>query len=434
MHKYIFITAFLLIFTASLVGFSPKALASDEVSFSNDTDILLGNGIVLKVMAGSVCDQMVVGADSVTFTLSTNSSVDLRSYNRYMMSTSLSINSLDCNNGPTYSRMLLTGKTPTTDATITPISSSICPTQSGGGSGGGGGGGGSTTTTTTEPTTTTGQVTATVSNGGKTTLTTSDNATATVELPANAVSSSTDIKITVESKTNVTANEPVPSGKFMVGNYVYNFTATSGGASVTTFSKNLTLTFTYTDSQIAGFNEDTLKIYYWTGTQWLAMGGILDKVNNKIIVTTNHFTHFAIMGDTTTTTTMAKPSDYGLKEGDLIRAVGDIDIFIINQYGYKRLFLNPAIFNMYGHLGGWSAVKSVAPSTRDAFVTSNYYRYVDSPKVYFVEVTGGDTGTFHWVNMTGENFSAQGGKANAIFTINGSEFDWYPKGIDKTSL
>jgi len=141
------------------------------------------------------------------------------------------------------------------------------------------------------------------------------------------------------------------------------------------------------------------------------------------------------MGDIgITPTTMAKPSDYGLKEGDLIRAVGDIDIFIINQYGYKRLFLNPVIFNMYGHLGGWSAVKSVAPSTRDAFVTSNYYRYVDSPKVYFVEVTGGDTGIFHWVNMTGENFLVQGGKAGAIFTINKVELDWYPKGTDKTSL
>ena len=223
----------------------------------------------------------------------------------------------------------------------------------------------------------------------------------------------------------------------MVGNYVYNFTATSGGVSVTTFSKSLTLTFTYTDSQIAGLNEDSLKIYYWTGTQWSTMGGVLDKVNNKITVATNHFTYFAIMGESGTTvptTATAKPSDYGLREGDLIRATGDIDIFIINQYGYKRLFLNPTIFNMYGHLGGWSAVKTVAPSTRDAFITSNYYRYVDSPKVYFVEVTGGDTGIFHWINMTGENFLVQGGKADAIFTINKSEFDWYPKGTDKTSL
>lgn len=132
---------------------------------------------------------------------------------------------------------------------------------------------------------------------------------------------------------------------------------------------------------------------------------------------------------------LAKPEDYGLKEGDLIRAEGDFDVFIISQYGYKRLFLNPTIFNMYGHLnGGWKAVKTVSPTTRDAFVTSNFYRYVDSPKVYFLEVTGGDTGILHWVNMTADSFLTQGGKPETIFTINKSEFNWYPRGADKTSL
>jgi len=131
---------------------------------------------------------------------------------------------------------------------------------------------------------------------------------------------------------------------------------------------------------------------------------------------------------------LPKPSDFGLKEGDLIRAQGDFDIFIINQYGYKRLFLNPAIFNMYKHLGTWKDVKTVTPATRDAFITSGYYRYVDSSKVYDLEVTGEDTGTLRWINMTAENFLSQGGKSEAIFTINKSEFDWYAKGTDKISL
>jgi len=132
---------------------------------------------------------------------------------------------------------------------------------------------------------------------------------------------------------------------------------------------------------------------------------------------------------------MPRPEDYGLKEGDLIRAQGDFDIFIINQSGYKRLFLNPTIFNMYGHLnGGWKAVKTVTPQTRDAFVTSKLYRYVDSPKVYQLEVTGEDTGKLHWLNITAEQFSSQGGKSESIFTINKSEFNWYPKAADVNSL
>jgi len=130
----------------------------------------------------------------------------------------------------------------------------------------------------------------------------------------------------------------------------------------------------------------------------------------------------------------AQPEDYGLKEGDLIRAEGDFDIFIINQYGFKRLFLNPAIFEMYGHLGGWDDIKTVSPDVRDAFITSTHYRYSGSPKVYHLEVSGEDTGTLQWINMTANDFTAQGGTANAIFTINKSELDWYPKGADKTSL
>jgi len=133
-------------------------------------------------------------------------------------------------------------------------------------------------------------------------------------------------------------------------------------------------------------------------------------------------------------TGMAKPEDYGLKEGDLIRAEGDLDVFIINQAGYKRLFLNPVIFNMYGHLGGWSSIKTVRPQVRDAFVTSNYYKYSDSPKVYQLEVTGADTGKLYWLNITANQFLSSGAKSESIFTINKSELSWYPKGADKTAI
>ncbi len=130
----------------------------------------------------------------------------------------------------------------------------------------------------------------------------------------------------------------------------------------------------------------------------------------------------------------ARPEDYGLNEGDLIRAQGDFDIFIISQYGYKRLFLNPAIFEMYGHLGSWDDVITVSPATRDAFITSTHYRYVNEDKVYHLEVSGEDTGTLQWINMNANDFLFQGGVINAVFTINKSELDWYPKGVEKTSL
>ncbi len=134
----------------------------------------------------------------------------------------------------------------------------------------------------------------------------------------------------------------------------------------------------------------------------------------------------------------ATPGDYGLHEGDTISAIGsaDPDIYIVNQPGYKRLFLNPVIFNFYGHLGGFAKVKSVAPATRDAFPTSGLFTNCETNdgKVYGVEVTGEDTGMLHWVNVTGAAaVAADPNFFNKVFCINNNEFNWYPKGSDYTS-
>ena len=133
------------------------------------------------------------------------------------------------------------------------------------------------------------------------------------------------------------------------------------------------------------------------------------------------------------------PADYGLREGDVISAAGsdDPDVYIVNEPGYKRLFLNPAIFNFYGHLGGFAAVKNVSAATRDAFGTSGLFRNCETndPKVYGVETTGEDTGMLHWVNTSGAqavmddpNFFSK------VFCINNNEFNWYSKGADYTSV
>ena len=72
----------------------------------------------------------------------------------------------------------------------------------------------------------------------------------------------------------------------------------------------------------------------------------------------------------------AVPSDYGLTEGNTISAVStsDPDVYIVNAWGYKRLFLSPLIFSMYGHLGGFAKVKSVSAAARDAFPTTTLFR------------------------------------------------------------
>jgi len=128
-----------------------------------------------------------------------------------------------------------------------------------------------------------------------------------------------------------------------------------------------------------------------------------------------------------------------LKEGDIISASGsdDPDIYIANDWGYKRLFLNPVIFGFYGHLGGFSNVKTTTSTTRDTMVTSGLFRNceTDDPKVYGVEVTAEDAGTLHWVNTTGEQAVADDSDFfKKVFCINSNEFSWYPQGTDYTSV
>ncbi len=136
----------------------------------------------------------------------------------------------------------------------------------------------------------------------------------------------------------------------------------------------------------------------------------------------------------------AVPSDYGLTEGNTISASGtnDPDIYIVNSFGYKRLFLNPGIFNFYGHLGGFAKVKSVSAAARDAFPTSGLFRNCETSdqKVWAVEVTGEDTGTLHWVNISGDAAVAQDANFfKKVFCINNNEANWYTKSsVAYTSL
>lgn len=169
--------------------------------------------------------------------------------------------------------------------------------SSGGGSAGGGGGGGPSTPST--PETTTGEVIVTASAGGKTTALSSENTKAVVEIPADAVNNSTEIKIVPVIKSTVqVATKEIPIGKSVIGNYVYNFTAVSGGKAVVTFSKPIILTFTYTDEQVKRFNELSLKIHYWRedDSKWVDLDTEVDAKNNILTASVEHFTLFAIMG------------------------------------------------------------------------------------------------------------------------------------------
>lgn len=119
--------------------------------------------------------------------------------------------------------------------------------------------------------------------------------------------------------------------------------------------------------------------------------------------------------------------DHSIVDGDLIRRSGEIDIYIAKFTGtkkFKRLILNPQVFNSYGHLK-WANVKEV--SDVSVFITSDLVRAVSDPLVYRLAPVG-DTGTRHHVDMTSQQFAAAGLDWDSIYEINAFERGIYKAG------
>lgn len=120
----------------------------------------------------------------------------------------------------------------------------------------------------------------------------------------------------------------------------------------------------------------------------------------------------------------------GIPDGALIRATGDIDVYIVKYVGakkFKRLILSPSVFNSYGHLR-WEDIHEVSPSVRDALTTSNLVRAIDDPKTWALYPSG-DTGTKSWV-ASAESFTAHGLDWDSIYEINTVDRDSYTIGYE----
>jgi len=122
-----------------------------------------------------------------------------------------------------------------------------------------------------------------------------------------------------------------------------------------------------------------------------------------------------------------------INEGATIRVANTFDVFIAKYVGanqYKRLILNPDVFNSYKHLS-WSAVKTVTQAEMDQFTNSNLVRALGDTKVYMLSPNG-DVGSKQWLNMTADQFTACGYDWNSIYVINNVDRDNYTTGTDIT--
>ncbi|MFA5076239.1 MAG: carboxypeptidase regulatory-like domain-containing protein [Patescibacteria group bacterium] len=298
------------------------------------------------------------------------------------------------------------------------------------------GGGGSATvpTTPTAPTTTTAGSTAlTVGQGGTTTATTSTGSTLVINVPAGAMTSATTLSVTPQ--TNAEAAAPAPaatSGLFMVGNLVFEIDNSSGQK---TFTTPLTLTFNYTDAQISGLDENSLKVYWYdpVTSQWQQLTTTINTATNTLTATISHLTVFGILGTATTTEQPEGPAEQTLPTGiKLYRSPSVSTVFLIDETAKtKRPVFNEIVFLAMDY--NWSDVQFVSESKLAEYTLGkmllypegSVIKFLTSPKVFKV---GADY-MLHWI--TNETvFSRLGYSWNQVKDLTDSFWSLFKESTD----
>ncbi|MDX1535480.1 MAG: CAP domain-containing protein [Candidatus Spechtbacterales bacterium] len=129
-----------------------------------------------------------------------------------------------------------------------------------------------------------------------------------------------------------------------------------------------------------------------------------------------------------------------VRNGDLLRTEGSEDVYIVKINGdqyYKRLILNPNIFDSYDHLS-WNNIKTVEETVLQELESSQMVMevYPDGTPVsgdiyVLVASEGSDVGTKHHLKLTAEEFTSLGYDWSSVYLINDKEASdlFYPEGV-----
>lgn len=180
-------------------------------------------------------------------------------------------------------------------------------------------------------------------SGGSTSITLPDQTV--VEITANETISGS---IIIRTETNITnLNTSIDrtfglaTGQVQLDRYVQIETDNITTSQIS----SVNLTISYTDADVNGIDENTLKIFWWNGSIWKpldpigidytlesgpkVLGITRDIVNNKLTVQLNHLSIFALVGSTITASVGSSGSSGGSGGGGVVT---DEDLKNINNY------------------------------------------------------------------------------------------------------
>ncbi len=124
-----------------------------------------------------------------------------------------------------------------------------------------------------------------------------------LSIPAGATDTDAIFQIKKLDADEVVITTSTPTSKSLIGEYTYELKSLSSvDEANTSFNEEITITISYSDSDLSGYDESSLVIYRWNGSAWVALDGcVIDTNLNTITCTTTNFSLFALFGQTQTT-------------------------------------------------------------------------------------------------------------------------------------
>jgi len=170
--------------------------------------------------------------------------------------------------------------------------------------------------------------------GGGTVELLTDSVGMAITVPANFAESDATFQLKKLDKTTVISSLSSPTGLLSIGDHIYDIKALSDTTTtITSFDESITVTFTYSDSDVSGYQESSLQIYRHDGSDWQALTGCsVDTAANTVTCTTTAFSTFGLFGEeeetTTTTATAGGGGGGGALPGTFEKPLGPFGITI----------------------------------------------------------------------------------------------------------
>lgn len=117
-------------------------------------------------------------------------------------------------------------------------------------------------------------------------------------VPAGATGSDANFQIKKVISGDALVATGIPTGFILSGDHTYDLKAFDDvDSSVTSFSEPITITISYSNSDVVGIDESSLVIYHYSGGIWTPLSGcVVNTSANTITCTTSSFSFFALFG------------------------------------------------------------------------------------------------------------------------------------------